>query len=197
MPSPILRTDSAHHKKCSSLWRGAAANSGGGAGAPEEIGGEAKEKEQDGDLEVDEFFWVAESEIDCVANDGRGGQNKDKRRPRIARNAIGYGTACPRAANGENGQPAQSIKDPANENDPADEFREFARGSKDGGPHTECDDRGRGRLETRMNLGQLFEEEVIVGHGVEDARGGENHAVGGAGRGDEDGEGKDELVIAA
>src|SRR6202048_462960 len=40
-----------------------------------------------------------------------------------------------------------------------------------------------------MDLSQLFEEEIVVGHGVEDAGGGEDDAVGGAEGGDKDGAG--------
>src|ERR1700730_93774 len=40
-----------------------------------------------------------------------------------------------------------------------------------------------------MDSSQLFEEEIVVGHGVEDAGGGEDDAVGGAEGGDKDGAG--------
>jgi len=52
-------------------------------------------------------------------------------------------------------------------------------------------------LKARMNLSKLLEEEVIVGHGVENARSRENDAVGRAKGGDEDGERDDDLRVTA
>jgi len=69
---------------------------------------------------------VEESEIDSVANNDRGDENEEYRRPRIARNtdkdwAVGRG-----AANGENGGGAKTVENPANKNYSFYQFAESA-----------------------------------------------------------------------
>src|SRR6266478_1301404 len=90
--------------------------SGGSAFAPEEIGGEANEKQNDGGGEIHEVRRVEEGKIDGVADDGGGNKNEEERRPGVAGNAIGNGPARRGAANGENGGGAEAIEDPADKN---------------------------------------------------------------------------------
>ena len=52
-------------------------------------------------------------------------------------------------------------------------------------------------MKARMDLGKFLEEEIVVGHGVENASGGKDDAVGGAEGGDEDREGDDDFSSAA
>ena len=95
------------------------------------------------------------------------------------------------ATNGKNGRCAEAVKNPADEDDPFDELleaTEFARANQYCGPNAQShkgNDRG---AKFFVNDGQLLKEQVIVSHGVENARGGEDHAVGGAEGGDQDGE---------
>ena len=167
-------------------WRGT--RSGGGASAPEEVGGEAEEEENDGDGKVLELGGVEEGEDDGVADDGGGSQDEEKRGPGVAGNAVRKRLALRGATNGENGRGTESIENPANEDDTADKLGKFAGGSQDGGPNTEDDNRGGRCVEARVDFGERFEKEIVFRHGVENARGGEDDAIGGAERGDEDGE---------
>ena len=141
-----------------------------------------------------ELVGIAEGEIDGVANDGRGSDDEDKRRPGIAGDSIGDGQSFGRAADGKDGRGAEAVENPTDKNDAADEFAEgaqFAGGHQDARPHAETDDGGGRSLKTGMNFGEFFEEEIVVGHGVEDAGSGEQNAVSGAEGGNEDGERND------
>ena len=51
--------------------------SSGGAFAPEEVGGEAEDEEEDGDGQVAELGGVVEGEIDGIGYYGGGGQDED------------------------------------------------------------------------------------------------------------------------
>ena len=71
---------------------------GSSAFAPEEIGGEAKSEERDGDGQVNELFRVEKGDNDGVADYGCCCKNKQQRSPRIAGDAIGNGQAFAGAA---------------------------------------------------------------------------------------------------
>src|SRR6266446_1513554 len=101
-------------------WGEDATDSGAGAFAPEEIGGEAEKHDDDGGDEIVELVGVAEGEKDGVAHDGRRGEDEDKRRPRIAGNAVGNGLALGGAADGKDGRGTEAIENPADKNHAAD-----------------------------------------------------------------------------
>ena len=61
----------------------------GGATAPEEVGGQAEQKENDGGEDVLERGRVVEGEDDGVGDDGGGRQDEDERCERVAGDAVG------------------------------------------------------------------------------------------------------------
>ncbi len=86
---------------------------------------------------------------------------------------------------GKDAGSAQSIENPADEDRAVGEFRKSSRRSQDARPNAQCQDRGGGCAESRMNLGEFFEEQIVVGHGEKNAWRGEHHAVRGAECGDQ------------
>src|SRR6266850_7324340 len=119
------------------------ADSGGGAFAPEEIGREAEEHDDDGGDEIVELVGVAEGEKDGVAHDGCGGEDEDEWGPGIARNAVGNGLALRGAADGKDGCGTESVENPTDKNHAADELAERAERigrDKDARPYTQADD---------------------------------------------------------
>src|SRR6266850_1058560 len=97
-----------------------ATDSGMSAFAPEEIGGEAEEHDDDGGDEIVELVGVAEGEKDGVAHDGCRGEDEDEGRPRIAGNAVGNGLALRGAADGKDGRGTEAIENPTDKNHTAD-----------------------------------------------------------------------------
>src|SRR5882724_3718683 len=151
-------------------------DSGAGAFAPEEIGGEAEEHDDDGGDEIVELVRVAEGEKNGVANDGGCGEDEDEWSPRIAGNAVGNGPALRGTADGKDGRGAEAIENPTDKNHAADEFAERAERTgrdKDARPYAQADDGSSGRLKARVNFGEFLEEKIVIGHGVENARRGE------------------------
>src|SRR5216684_8688855 len=166
----------------------------GGAFAPEEVGGQADEKKKDGGLEIHEFGRVEESEIDSIANNDRGDENEEYRRPRIARNTIRNWAAGRGAANRENGGGAKAVENPADKNYAFYQFAESAQltsTKQNCRPYTQSNDGRRGSLKPRMHFRELHEEELVFGHGVENTRGREDQAIGGAKGGNQNGKGHD------
>src|SRR5882724_6633893 len=171
-------------------------DSGAGAFAPEEIGGEAEEHDDDGGDEIVELVRVAESEKNGIAYDGRRGEDEDERRPGIAWNAVGNGLALRGAADGKDGRGAEAIENPTDKNHTADELAERAERTgrdKDARPYAQADDRSSGSLKPRVNFREFLEGKVVIGHGVENAGRGEQDAVGGTEGGNQDGERNDFL----
>ena len=80
------------------------------------------------------------------------------------------------AAQREDRGGAQAVENPADEDYAADELGEFSGASQYRGPDTQRDDCGGGSSEARVDLGEFLEEEIVVGHGVEHARRGEDDA---------------------
>src|SRR5882762_2278250 len=166
-------------------------NSNDGTFLPEEVGGKADEKQKDGDGEILEVRRVAEGEVNSIADDGGGDKNKDEGCPRIAGNAIGNGVACRGAANGENGGGSETVEDPPDKDHAADQAAERAQltgTNQNYRPYTKSDNRGCWRLEPWMDFREFPEKKLVIGHCVENPRGGEDHAVGRAEGGNEDGE---------
>src|SRR6266849_2680327 len=166
-----------------------AADSGAGAFAPEEISGEAEEHDDDGGDEIVELVGIAEGEENGVAHDGRCGEDEDEWRPGIAGNAVGNGLALRGTADGKDGRGAEAVENPADKNHAADELAEGAERTgrdKDAGPYAQADDGGGGGLKARVNFGEFLEEKIVIGHGVEDAGRGEQDAIGGAERRNQD-----------
>src|SRR6266850_1087095 len=171
-----------------------ATDSGMSAFAPEEIGGEAEEHDDDGGDEIVELVGVAEGEKNGVANDGRRGEDEDEWRPGIAWNAVRNGLALRCAADGKDGRGAEPIENPTDKNHAADELAERAERTgrdKDARPYAQADDGSGGGLKARVNFGEFLEEKIVIGHGVEDARRGEQNAIGGTEGGNQDGERND------
>src|SRR6267142_2283485 len=171
-----------------------ATDSGMSAFAPEEIGGEAEEHDDDGGDEIVELVGVAEGEKNGVANDGRRGEDEDQRRPGIAWNAVGNGPALRGAADGKDGRGTESVENPADKNHAADELAEGAERTgrdKDARPYAQADDGSGGSLKPRVNFGEFLEEKIVIGHGVENAGRGEQDAIGGAEGGNQDRERND------
>src|SRR6266849_2343024 len=100
--------------------------SGGSAFVPEEKGGEANEKQNDGGGEIHEVRRVEEGKINGVADDGGGDKNEDDWCPRIAGSAIGNRPARRGAANGENGGGTENVENPADKHHTFDQFAESA-----------------------------------------------------------------------
>src|SRR6266404_5116147 len=167
-----------------------------GALAPEEIGGETEEHDDDGGDKIVELVRVAEGEKDGVAHDGRRSEDEDEWRPGIAGNAVGNGSALRGAADGKDGRGAEAIENPTDKNHAADELAERAeRTGRDqhARPYAQADDGSSGSLKPRVNLGEFLEKEIVIGHGVENARRGEQNAIGGAEGGNQDRERNDFL----
>src|SRR5882672_2086451 len=99
-------------------------DSGAGAFAPEEIGGETEEHDDDGGDEIVELVRVAEGEKNGVAHNGRRGQDEDEWRPRITGYAIRNWAACSSAADGKDGRGTEAIENPTDKNHTADELAE-------------------------------------------------------------------------
>src|SRR5216684_4745635 len=132
--------------------------SGGSAFAPEEIGGEANEKQNDGGGEIHEVRRVAEGKVDGVADDGGGGE---------------------------------AVEDPADKNHTFDQFAESAQLTsthQNCRPYSESNDGCCRSLKARVHLREFHEKEFVFGHCVKNARGGEDHAIGGAESGNQNGE---------
>src|SRR6267378_5795389 len=149
-----------------------ATDSGMSAFAPEEIGGEAEEHDDDGGDEIVELVGVAEGEKNGVANDGCCGQNEDEWRPRIAGNTVGNGPALRGAADGKDGRGTESVENPADKNHAADELAEGAERTgrdKDARPYAQADDGSSGSLKPRVNFREFLEEKIVIGHSVENA----------------------------
>src|SRR5579883_3273697 len=142
--------------------------------APEEIGGQAQAKEHNGDDQVFELGRVQQSEHDGVADHGCGRGQEDYGRPRIARDAVGKHGADRRLSNGKDRSGAESIEDPSDEDDPANELREISRAGEDSGPNTKRDDGGRRSGKARMDFRELREKQVVFRHRVKDTRSGED-----------------------
>lgn len=155
-----------------------------GAFAPEEVGGETDEEQNDGDGEIFELARVAESEIDGIADNRGGDKDEEKRGPGIARDTVGNGLTSGGAANGEDGSGAKAVENPADKNYAADQFGEFSSTSQHSRPCAKGHDGEGGSAEVYMDESKLLEKEVVLRHGVEDARGGQDYAVCGAERGD-------------
>jgi len=162
-----------------------------GAEAPEEIGGKSEGEEDDGNDEILELARVAEGEIDGVGDYGGGGQDKEEWGKRVAGDAVGKGHASGCAAKGKNGSGGEAVEDPADEDDATGELGKFPNADEHCGPDAKSDDSCGRSMKARVDFGELFEKEIVVGHGVEDARRGEDDAVGGAEGGDEDRGGDD------
>src|SRR5882724_7863047 len=114
--------------------------------------------------------------------------------PGIAGNAVGNGPALRGAADGKDGRGTESVENPTDKNHAADELAERAeRTGRDqhARPYAQADDGSSGRLKARVNFGEFLEEKIVIGHGVENARRGEQDAIGGAEGGNQDGEGND------
>src|SRR6266850_4920376 len=169
-------------------------DSGAGALAPEEIGGEAEEHDDDGGDEIVELVGIAEGDKNGVANNGRRGEDKDEWRPRIAGDAVGNGLALRGAADGKDGRGAEAIENPADKNHTADQFAERAERTgrdKDARPYAQADDGSGGGLKARVNFSEFLDEEMVIGHGIENAGRGEQDAIGGAEGGNQDRERND------
>src|SRR6266436_6156044 len=169
---------------------------GAGAFAPKEVSGETEEHDDDGGDEIVELVRVAEGEKNGVANDGCRSEDEDEGRPRIAGNAIGNGLALRGAADGKDGRGAEAVENPPDKNHAADELAERAeRTGRDqhARPYAQADDGSSGRLKARVNFGEFLEEKIVIGHGVENARRGEQNAIGGAEGGNQDRERNDFL----
>src|SRR6516162_4825951 len=134
---------------------------------------------------------VGEGGVDGIADDGGRGKNEDQWREGVEGDAIGNTPATMGTANGENGCGTETIENPANKDGPVGQDGKTSRERQNAGPNTENKNRGGGCAETGVDVGELFEKEIIVGHGEEDARRGEHDAVRGAERGDEDGGGNE------
>src|SRR6266850_8615484 len=91
-------------------------DSGTGAFAPEEIGGEAEEHDDDGGDEIVELVRIAEREKNSVANNSRCGEDEDERRPGITGNTVGNGLALRGAADGKDGRGAKAVENPTDKN---------------------------------------------------------------------------------
>ena len=98
----------------------------GRAFAPEEVGRQADEKEDDGGGQIHELGRVAKSEIDGIGDDGPGDEDEEKGSPWVAGNAIGNRAASGSAANGENRGGAESVENPANKNHTSNQTAERA-----------------------------------------------------------------------
>src|SRR5712692_2271503 len=162
-----------------------------GAFAPEEVGGQADEKEKDGGLEIHKFGRVEESEIDSIANNDRGDENEEYGRPRIAGNTIGNWAVRRGATNGKNGGGAQTVENPADKNYAFYQFAESAQLTsthQNCRPYAQSNDGRCGSLKPRMHFREFHEKEFVFGHGVENTRGSENYAIGGAEGGNQNGE---------
>src|SRR5216684_3851050 len=144
---------------------------------PEEVGGEAEEEKEKSGGEVSELCGVEEGENDSVADDGGCSQDEDERRPGVAGNAIGDHLAMRSAAERKDRRSAETIKNPPDKNHPADKLGKFPRAGQDGRPDPERHDRSGGGMKARMNFGEFFEKEIVIGHRVEDPRRGENYTV--------------------
>ena len=132
-----------------------------------------------------ELVGIAISQKDWVRDDGSGGEDEKKWRDRVAQHFVGErdraGAEAPmRTAERKNGRGSQTVKNPAYEYYATDKFGEFSGGNQDARPYAERDHSGGRSLKSWVNFRQFFEEEIIVGHGVENARRGKHNAVGGA-----------------
>src|SRR6266852_603035 len=103
-----------------------AADSGAGAFAPEEIGGETEEHDDDGGNEIVELVGVAEGEKNGVAHNGCRGEDEDEWRPGIAGNAVGNGLALRGTADGKDGRGTETVENPTDKNHAPDELAERA-----------------------------------------------------------------------
>ena len=170
------------------------ADLGAGAFAPEKVGGEAEEHDDDCGDEIVELVRVSEGEKNGVAHDGRRGKDEDEWSPGITGDTIGNRPSLRGAADGKDGRGTEAIENPTDKNHAADELTERTERTsrdKDARPYAQADDGGGGGLKARMNFGEFLEEEVVIGHGVENAGRGEQNAIGGAEGGNQDRERND------
>src|SRR5258708_19576709 len=100
---------------------------------------------------------------------------------------MGSGPARRGAANGENGGGAEAVEDPANKNHAADQLGKFSSARQHGRPHAESHDSEGGGAKSLVHDREIFEQEIVIGHGVKDTRRCKDNAVRGAECGDQDG----------
>lgn len=143
------------------------------------------------------MFWIEDGHDNCIADDCGSREHEEQWSPRIAGDSIRNGQTLGGAAQRENGGGPEAVENPTDKDDAADQVGEFSGTGKDCGPNAQSDDGGSRRLKARMDLGKLFEKEIVVRHGVKNARSRQDHAVGGAERGDENREGYDDLRFSA
>ena len=140
-------------------------DSGAGAFAPEEIGGETEEQDNDGGDEIVELVGVPKGEKNGITNDDRRGEDEDEWSPGIARNAVGNGLALRGAADGKDGCGTESVENPTDKNHAADELAERAKRTgrdKDARPYTQADDGGGRRLKPRVNFGSFLKKRLSL-----------------------------------
>src|SRR5580765_4315139 len=90
---------------------------------PEEIGGNSERHQNKTGENVAKLFWIVRREVNCVADDGRRGDQEHDRRPRIAWHAVGNGLAIKRGAKRKDCGCPETVKNPSDKHDASGQLR--------------------------------------------------------------------------